>query len=287
MSGALPAVSVVVPVLNGEETIRDCLVALLRMDYPANRREIVVVDNGSTDRTGEIVRAFPVRYLAEPVRGLSHARNRGVEATSADVVAFTDCDCFASTRWLSDLVEGLGEDGAAAATGEVVAYPPATPAERYMAIRKPLYSQWTTDGARPWFQLGNAALRREVFDRVGLFDPRFSWACENIDFSWRFFRAGFELRRCARAIVFHRHRMTGKSLLRQYYGYGHDQAVLRRKYDGELEWGWRRELDAWRDLGSSVWEAARPSGDRTYARYDILLKLGQRAGFLKGSLATR
>jgi mycofactocin glycosyltransferase len=283
-----PFVSVVVPVLNGEETIRGCLGSLLRTDYPADRRELVVVDNGSTDRTEEIVRSLSVRCVAEPRRGLSHARNRGVAATSGDVVAFIDCDCFASTHWLSELVAGLGEDGAAAAAGEVVAYPPTTPAERYMAVRKPLFSQWTGDGIRPWFQLGNAALRREVFDRIGLFDPRFSRACENIDFSWRFLRAGFEFRRRPRAVTFHRHRVTAKSLLRQYYGYGHDQAVLLRKYEGELDWGWRRELEAWKDLGSTVRGAARASSaDRSYASYDVLLKLGQRAGFLSGLAASR
>jgi hypothetical protein len=82
--------------------------------------------------------------------------------------------------------------------------------------------------------------------------------------------------------------MTAKSLFRQYYGYGHDQAVLRRKYEGELAWGWRRELGAWQDIAGSAWDAARPStGDRSYASYDVLLKLGQRAGFLRGLVANR
>ena len=284
---ALPSVSVVVPVLNGEDTVRDCLVSLLATDYPEERYEIVVVDNGSTDGTREIVRRLPVRYVTEPERGLSHARNRGVEATDGDVVAFIDCDCFASTRWLSELVEGLEADGAHAATGEVVAYPPSTSAERYMAARKPFYSQWTSDGIRPWFQLGNAALRRPVFERTGLFDPRFSKACENIDFSWRFFGAGFKLRRCPAAVILHRHRTSARTLFWQYYGYGHDQALLRSKYP-DLLWSWRRELQAWQDVGRSIWVAASaPRAKRTYAAYDVLLKLGQRAGFVKGFLATR
>jgi GT2 family glycosyltransferase len=285
VTAGVASLSVVVPVLNGEDTIRDCLASLLATDYPAERREIVVVDNGSTDRTEEIVRSFPVRYVTEPQRGLSHARNRGIAESSGDVVAFIDCDCFASTGWLSELVAGFDEEGVAAVTGEVVAYPPTSPAERYMAIRKPRYSQWTSNGIRPWFQLGNAALRREVFDRVGLFDPRFARACENIDFSWRFFMEGFELRRRPTAVILHRHRMTAKSLFRQYHGYGHDQALLCRKY-GELQWGWKHEVGAWRDLGRSVFDVARASdGDRSYASYDVLLKLAQRTGFLRGLAA--
>ena len=63
MASQLPLVSVIIPVLNGERTIRECLVSFLRMDYPSEQREILVVDNGSTDRTAEIIKSFPVRYL--------------------------------------------------------------------------------------------------------------------------------------------------------------------------------------------------------------------------------
>ncbi len=65
MASRLPFVSVIVPVLNGERTIRECVVSLLKTDYPVERRDILVVDNGSTDRTAEIVKSFPVRYLRE------------------------------------------------------------------------------------------------------------------------------------------------------------------------------------------------------------------------------
>ncbi|HJR63527.1 MAG TPA: glycosyltransferase, partial [Gemmatimonadaceae bacterium] len=64
-SEALPSMSVVVPVLNGERTLRSCLVSLLATDYPAGRVEVVVVDNGSRDGTAQIARAFPVRYVLE------------------------------------------------------------------------------------------------------------------------------------------------------------------------------------------------------------------------------
>ena len=65
MDSNLPFTSVIVPALNEERTIGDCLVSLLKMDYPQERREILVVDNGSTDSTAEIVKSFPVRYLQE------------------------------------------------------------------------------------------------------------------------------------------------------------------------------------------------------------------------------
>ena len=72
--------------------------------------------------------------MTEERRGHSRARNRGVEAGAGEVLAFTDGDCVVATTWLRELVGGLDGDAAAVA-GEIVAYPPATPVERYTAIR--------------------------------------------------------------------------------------------------------------------------------------------------------
>ena len=88
-----PFVSVIVPVRNGERTVADCLTSLLELDYPTDSREILVVDNGSTDRTAEIVQRLPVTYLLEERVGRSHARNRGIEASSSELLAFIDADC--------------------------------------------------------------------------------------------------------------------------------------------------------------------------------------------------
>lgn len=72
MKNELPFVSIEISVLDGERTVRSCLTSLLHVDYPEERREIIVVDNGSTDRTVEIVKGFPLRLLLETRRGIYH-----------------------------------------------------------------------------------------------------------------------------------------------------------------------------------------------------------------------
>jgi glycosyltransferase involved in cell wall biosynthesis len=294
-----PFVTVVVPVRNGEATIQQCLTSLQHLQYPSERHEVLVVDNGSSDRTAEIVRRYPVRCLREDRRGLSHARNRGIEASRGQIVAFTDADCVVTTDWLTELVSGLGDPRLSAVAGEVVAYPPTTAAERYLARRRPLWQEPRCRGQRrPWFLFGNVAVRREVFARVGLFDPRFAGGgAEDIDYSWRFFNAGCTLAYRPRALVFHRHRMTPHGLLRQQIAYGRGQAVLRRKYPQELPWGWRHEIAAWKDLGASagrllcLWLNRPPAAAATtaadYPIYDLIRKVGQRIGFAYGTLAAR
>jgi GT2 family glycosyltransferase len=279
----LPFVSVVVPVRNGERTLRDCLFSILQTDYRDDRREIVVVDNGSSDGTAQIIRRFPVRYVLEERRGLSEARNRGIAESAGEVLVFTDADCVVTTNWLRELLQGFEESpGAAVVAGEVVAYPPQTPVERYLALRKPSYMNWSRAQEHTWFQFGNAAVRRPTFDAVGRFDTRFRGACEDVDFCWRLLRAGLELSWRPGAIVFHRNRASMPQLFRQQRTYGRSHAALLRKYPDNLAWTWGDEVTAWRDIGKTAQEAGRLGFGGSYPSIDLVRKLGQRVGFLEG-----
>ena len=292
-----PFVTVVVPVWNGERTIGDCLASILASEYPVDRREVVVVDNGSSDGTADVARRFAVRCVTEPRRGHSHARNRGIEAAHGEILAFTDADCTVATNWLKELVSGFDAPEVFAVAGEVIAFPPATPVERYVAMRKPSYLEWTADRVHGWFLFASAAVRSDVFSQIGVFDPRFKGGGEDIDLVWRLERAGLGVRRQPRAVVFHRHRTTGPRLFHQHRGLGRGQAVLCRKYPEELRWTWRNELAAWVDLSATAWRAARayafggPETRRSmsfyFPYYDFLRKLGQRVGFVEEFAAER
>jgi glycosyltransferase involved in cell wall biosynthesis len=292
-----PFVSVVVPVLNGEETIGDCLSSLLRMDYPRERREIIVVDNGCTDSTAQIVKGFSVHHVREGRRGVSHARNRGIAESRGDVLAFIDADCMVSTRWLEELLRPLSDEYVSATAGEIVAYPPTTLAQRYVARRKPYWQEWVAHARVPWFLLGNTAFRRGVFGQIGPFDPS-AVGCDDIDFSFRFFSAGLRLEYRRTAIVFHRHRATVGGLFTQQMRGGRGRALMCRRYSSHLEWGWRDELGAWRDLGSGAWGVVKTAGSSlgrnregrariSEAYVDFARKLAQRVGFVAGTLGSR
>jgi len=287
---------VIIPVLNGERTISECLVSLLRMGFPAEEREIIVVDNGSTDRTAEIVKRYAVRYLWEGRRGAASARNRGIEASKGEILAFTNADCVATTGWLTELIRDFDEDGIGAVEGKIVAYPPVTPAERYRAMtRSSSYQERHASPLSPYVSTANVAFRREVFDRIGLFDPRLEGALDN-DFTWRFLQeTDRKLRYNPRAIVFLRHRRTGSDFFRQFMKYGRGLAMLRAKYPERLSWGWQQELRAWAavaQFGLAAAEAAVRYGIKggkvmdAYSPYfGFLRKLAVRVGFLRGMLA--
>ena len=298
MERALPFVSVIIPVLNGERTIHGCLVSLLNVDYPPDLREILVVDNGSTDRTAEIVRNFPVRYLREERRGPAAARNKGIETSGGEILAFTDADCVVSIGWLRELVKGFQEESVAGVEGKIVAYPPVTAAERYAARIGSHSRLQRLSRPRPYFMLtANVAFRLKVFDRIGLFDPRFgALGGEDVDFSRRFFReSDYKLSYAGKAVAFHRHRATGWGLFTQRVRDGHARALVHKKYRQDDPWDWRREVLAYQRLIRTGWDTARSavycmfSGGQSMRFHDqalhFLARLGYRIGVARGILS--
>src|ERR1700704_92514 len=98
-----PRVSVVVCAYNAERTMEACLASLETLAYPDY--EVIVVNDGSKDRTLEISERFPFcRIISQPNKGLSVARNVGAEAATGEIVAYTDSDCVADPDWLTYLV---------------------------------------------------------------------------------------------------------------------------------------------------------------------------------------
>jgi len=106
-----PKVSVVICSYNGSKTLDGCLRSLQKLNYPDY--EVILVNDGSTDSVPEIAARYPfIRYHAQPNRGLSVARNTGMELAEGEIIAYTDDDCFAEEDWLYFLVAKLLETGA-------------------------------------------------------------------------------------------------------------------------------------------------------------------------------
>jgi glycosyltransferase involved in cell wall biosynthesis len=294
VSEQLPFVSVVVPARNCERTISACTNSLLSVDYPPSRRELLVVDNASTDRTPELIHETSVRYLYESRRGASAARNRGIASSKGEIVAFVDADCVVSKAWLSQMVAGFEQSGVMGVAGEIVAFPPRTPAERYQAMRNGRWQESALRSSLPFPLTGNVAFRRQTFDRIGLFDPALAQA-EDKDFGWRFFAANLELAYRPTAVVMHRHRSSAWGLLKQHAGWGYGNALLHRKHG--LPWSVRQELGKQRELAGAMGELCRAllrhradggdSMDVYYPCFELLRRAGLRAGALGGLATTR
>jgi|WetSurMetagenome_2_1015567.scaffolds.fasta_scaffold127639_2 glycosyltransferase involved in cell wall biosynthesis len=167
-SSILPGISIIVPAYNAAETIRPLLDSLLHLDYPREQMEIIIVDNGSTDRTVEYIRANPVTLLEETSTRSSYAaRNLGLQKARHEIIAFTDADCTVAPSWLREGVRAL--EGAEIAAGRVQFSFSPTP--KAAELFDSLHHMRNDELIRKYSGAATANLfvRRELFRKLGPF----------------------------------------------------------------------------------------------------------------------
>jgi O-antigen biosynthesis protein len=224
-----PKVSVVVPAYNAAATLGACLDSLAHLNYPDY--ETVVVDDGSTDSTGEVAARAGVRALRGQHRGLAAARNAGIEAAAGSCVAFIDADARADRDWLYHLVETITRRDAAAAGGPNFAPPPASTLAAAIAAA-PGQPREVRAGDDTLEQLCgcNMIVEKAAATAAGGFDPMFTAAGDDVDFSWRLAARDLTIASAPAAIVIHERRPTLAAWVEQQRGYGKGEGLLFRKY---------------------------------------------------------
>ena len=159
-----PYVSVIIPVYNEERHIGKCLESIKKLNYPADRYEIVLVDNGSTDKTIDIANKFTDLIFICPELNVSGLRNYGVIKAKGEIYAFIDGDCVADADWLSIAVKSINaEECVTGAYCQISPEP--TWVEKTWGLRIP-------QGRREVPHLGaaNLIVPAGIFNKVGGFD---------------------------------------------------------------------------------------------------------------------
>jgi hypothetical protein len=224
-----PKASVVVPAYNAAATLGACLDSLAQLNYPDY--ETIVVDDGSSDSTAEVAARAGVRVLRVEHRGLGAARNCGLEAAAGSCVAFIDADARADRDWLYHLVESLTRRAAAAAGGPNFAPPPNSALAAALA---------TAPGQPREVRAGDDTLEQVcgcnmIVDKAAAqaadgFDPMFTAAGDDVDFSWRLAERELTIASAPAAVVIHERRPTLAAYVEQQRGYGRGEGLLFRKY---------------------------------------------------------
>jgi GT2 family glycosyltransferase len=239
-----PKVSVVVCTYNGSRTIGETLARVGEVDYPDF--EVIVVDDGSTDATPEIVTRHPVRVIRTENRGLSSARNTGFRAALGDIVAYIDDDAYPDPHWLRYLVQAFHE-GDWACVGGPNLVPASDPPLAQAVANAPggPVHVLITDQEAEHVPGCNMAFRRDELLRVGGFDPRFRTAGDDVDICWRIQDGGRKICYHPGALVWHHRRPSVRTYLRQQVGYGRAEALLEDKWPakynavGHVSWAGR------------------------------------------------
>ena len=225
-----PAVSVVIPTYMRAASLDRLLSMLESVDRPLGGFEVIVVDDGSSDRTAEVVSgaAISVRYVHQENSGPATARNRGWQLASAPIVVFTDDDCVPSSSWLVDMAAALDANPEFAAVGGAIR-PLADGFRARFVQAERLVDHGADERGVRYLVTANAAVRTVALSAVGGFDERFPGAAgEDTDLGFRLRAAGYRLGVTGSGLVHHDHRIGWRALFRTYHKHGRARSSLAR-----------------------------------------------------------
>jgi glycosyltransferase involved in cell wall biosynthesis len=222
-------VSIIVPAYNARTCIGDCLDALTAQKGLTEPPEIVVVDDGSTDGTSEIVERYAdvgVRLLRQRNAGPGPARNAGIEASCGEFLLFTDADCVPDSHWAAEIVRGFTAREVAMVMGATTTslgftniYAKAQQGRDFIDVQP---------GPTRRYNSNNLALRREIA-LAFRFDSALPRA-EDSDQGWRLLEAGYQTVYWPTARVAHRHPYATRSFFRNAFAEGQGSARLHYKH---------------------------------------------------------
>jgi glycosyltransferase involved in cell wall biosynthesis len=195
-----PFVSIVVPFYNAKNFLPRLLEDLLNQNYPKEKFEVILVDDGSTDDSSkEILKIISNKskfYNIKIIRldkrgGPARARNFGIKNSNGEIIAFTDADTIPSKSWLKELVKGFTDNSIGGVAGRVE-----TDFEKLLfPIRISPVAEYVTC---------NIAYRKDVLLQVGLFDENFIYPFrEDSDLAYRVLDKGYKIVYQDSAIVYH------------------------------------------------------------------------------------
>jgi lipopolysaccharide/colanic/teichoic acid biosynthesis glycosyltransferase/glycosyltransferase involved in cell wall biosynthesis len=222
-------ISVIIPARNAEETLEQCLVAVLNQKGIEDPYEVIVIDDGSTDNTEGIARRVGITVIRLEGEGPAIARNVGAEVARGEFILFTDADCEPAEDWISQIMRSFEDPEVVGVRG---AY--RTRQREKMARLVQLeygfkYERMEWLDRIDFIDTYSAAYRRKVFMENGGFQSVFPHASvEDQELSFRLARKGYKMVFNPKAIVYHLHDRTLGEYVNRKYNIGYWKAFLLR-----------------------------------------------------------
>jgi cellulose synthase/poly-beta-1,6-N-acetylglucosamine synthase-like glycosyltransferase len=227
-------VSVVVPARNAGQTIGECLDSLLTQSEPRERYEVIVVDDGSTDGTRQVVQGYEVTLLDQSHEGPAAARNRGVAASSGEVVLFTDADCVPAPDWIDEMARPFQDQDVVGVKGAYRTRQRGVMPRFVQCEYEERYERMAKLKQIDFIDTYSAGYRRQIFLTEGGFDTDYPDASvEDQELSFRLAERGYKMVFNPRAIVYHRHPETLRAYFGRKFNIGYWKVRVLRRHPGK------------------------------------------------------
>jgi glycosyltransferase involved in cell wall biosynthesis len=212
------SVSIIIPTLNGASRIGSCLDALLKQ-MAGREGEILVVNDGSTDNTADVVASYPgVRLITQSNAGPAAARNRGALEAGGTIILFTDDDCVPMPEWLATMVEPFRDLNVVGVKGVYCTHQRRLLARFVQIEYEDKYRVMSDAPHIDFIDTYSAGFRRNRFLEMNGYDTSFPVACaEDVELSYRMSARGWTMKFVPAAIVYHTHPDTLRKYLRKKY----------------------------------------------------------------------
>ena len=226
-----PAISIIIPHLNGRHHLDDCFQSLRRQTW--RDFEVLLVDNGSTDGTQDYVaESYPeVRLIQLPQnQGFTGACNAGWQAAQGDIIILLNNDTEADPAWLAEVMAAFARHPRA---GSVASKMRLFDRRDHLHTAGDFYRLDGIPGNRGVWQAdvgqfdqeemvfsacgGSSAYRRAMLEEIGFLDDDFFFSCEDVDVGWRVNLAGWEVWYAPTAVIYHKLKATGGAVTGSYY----------------------------------------------------------------------
>ncbi len=222
-----PFFSIVIPTYARPRQLATCLQYLARLDYPRDRFEVIVVDDGSETPPEAVIASFcghlDVTLLKQAHAGPAAARNTGATQARGAFLAFTDDDCAPAPDWLQTLAARFATTPDHLIGGRTLNALPDNPySTASQLLIAYLYTYYNADSDRArFFASNNLAMPADRFHAIGGFDMTYTrTAAEDRELCDRWLHHGYRMAYAPEALVYHAHALTFRTFLRQHFNYG-------------------------------------------------------------------
>jgi len=227
--------SIIIPTFNGASRIGNCLDALLRQTAQPNL-EILVVDDGSTDNTADVVGRYPgVRCISQSNAGPAAARNRGAAEAHGTIILFTDDDCVPMPDWVEAMLAPFRDPAVVGAKGIYRTRQKSLIARFVQIEYEDRYRLMSNLDCIDFIDTYSAAFRRDRFLEMTGYDTSFPVACaEDVELSYRMSARGWKMKFAPAAIVYHTHPDSLSAYLKKKYKFAFWRVLAVRKNPGKV-----------------------------------------------------
>lgn len=223
----MPLLSIVIPTYNRPERLKHCLQSMTQLDYPHNRFEVIIVDDGSSMSLEPVVTPFrqhiQITLITQRNAGPASARNTGAATAKGKFIVFTDDDCQPTPNWLTHLETQFTQKPDALLGGKTLnALPENLYSTASQLLIDYLYEYYNSEPEQAsFFASNNFAVSTENFHQVGRFDTTFPLAAgEDREFCDRWLYHHKQMIAVPDAQIYHAHHLTLRSFWRQHFNYG-------------------------------------------------------------------